>query len=117
MGYRLYIQKYNKEGTCLFYGTKLYGYIDHDDFLSFIYLVSIGKLEKDSTFYDCDYNTLFLNKKELTIFLNLYLQDLKKSDYYKAGESEKQFEKIIKEETLSDIYDDNMEDNYIISWC
>ena len=94
MGYRLNIEKitinehFDKEIKTIYYGTKLYGYVENEDLLSYLYLVSTGKCIND---YYFDYGSSIeipLNKKELTIFLNLYSMDLDNSNlgYYENKE-------------------------------
>lgn len=124
MGYRLNIYKikenektYENEFKIIYYGTKLYGYNDHEKFLSYIYLVSIGKLEYDSYFDYCEENKLILNKKELTIFINLYMEDYFKYCNWKHTKKEikEKFKKVL-EECLNDINEDNLKDYYLIYW-
>lgn len=122
MGYRLDIHKViNTEKTeNIYYGTKLYGYEDESNFLSYIYLVSIGKMDYDE-FFDYGSNQFIcLNKKEFTIFCNLYSKDLAYSDF---NTEEKQIDPDwftnqieIKKELMQDIseYDNEV---YILSWC
>ena len=61
-----------------YYGTKYFGYEADEDSLSFKYLVSIGKLEKDDIdrfYYNNDFK-IPLNFNEFLIFVNLYNLDL-----------------------------------------
>lgn len=117
MGYRLDIYKVEgNEIKTLFYGTKLYGYHDESEFLSYIYLVSIGKLEKDEMF---DYGAgqrFALNKKEFTIFCHLYNIDMNK--YYAFSNAKDIFieSDVIKNELMTSLtlYDNEI---YIIEWC
>lgn len=84
MGYRLDIfkieenEKFDKEIKNIYYGTKLFGYVEEEELLSYMYLKSVGKLNGDEYFdYSSDIS-IPLNQIELTIFLNLYNIDLKK---------------------------------------
>lgn len=81
MGFRLNIDKIeDKEIKNVYYGTKLYGYVDESFLLSFMYLTSIGKIDYDTFFnYGCGVQ-IPLNKKEFTIFANLYTIDLNKEN-------------------------------------
>ena len=72
MGYRLCIE----DGVKKFYGTKLYGYTDHKDFLSYKYLLEIGKAD-GTEFYDyCCENEVVLSAEEFKKFIALYNFDL-----------------------------------------
>ena len=129
MGYRIQIEKvtinenWDKEIKNVYYGTKLYGYVENKELISFMYLVSIGKCPED---YYFDYNSSIeipLNKKELTIFLTLYSMDLDNSKlgYYKDKKKGWFLETPeIKEELLKELPDGKLPkgyyDTYIISW-
>lgn len=116
MGYRLDIHKIeNQEIVQLYYGTKLYGYVDEEKFLSFMYLISIGKLAPDTYF---DYGTsceFALNRNEFTIFCQLYNIDMNK--YYQFKLEKDGFIQIpeIQKELSTSINDKNQ--IYIIGWC
>lgn len=72
MGYRLCVE----DGANEFYGTKLYGYTDHVDFLSYKYLVKIGKADGDEIY---DYgigNEIVLTADEFKKFIAFYNFDL-----------------------------------------
>ena len=115
MGYRLDIHKLeNGQTKNIFYGTKLFGYRDESEFLSYMYLVSIGKLEKDEFFNYGSKQNFALNKKEFTIFCYLYNIDMNK--FYKDEKDVFINTKEIQEELLDDIkeYDNEI---YIIGWC
>lgn len=72
MGYRMSVN----DGVNNFYGTKLYGYTDHTDFLSYKYLLEIGKAD-GSEFYDyCCENEVVLSAEEFKKFIALYNFDL-----------------------------------------
>lgn len=76
MGYRLGI----RDGLHEFYGTKLYGYTDHTDFLSYKYLIEIGKADGEEFYdYGCE-NEIVLNSEEFKKFVALYNFDLFFSD-------------------------------------
>ena len=57
MGYRLDIYKikenenFKKEVKSIYYGTKLFGYADKEELLSYMYLRSIGKLDGKEFFF------------------------------------------------------------------
>ena len=109
MGYRLDINKLNKgKLENVFYGTKLFGYHDESEFLSYMYLISIGKLEKNEYFDYC----FALNKKEFTIFCYLYNIDInkfyEKDVFINAEEIQKELLDNIEE------YDNEI---YVIGWC
>ena len=63
MGYRLDIHKVvnTEKIDNIYYGTKLYGYKDKSNFLSYIYLVSIGKMDYEEFF---DYGDFYCTFKE-----------------------------------------------------
>lgn len=121
MGYRLEIRKITGDGDNeiknIFYGTKLYGYEDYTDLLSAIYLYSIGKIEKDDYFNYGTNHLICLNKKEFTIFCNLYNIDMEKNQF----EDEKNNWFINQEEIQKEMYEgirygyDN--EVYLLSWC
>ena len=117
MGYRLDIHKLeNGQTKNIFYGTKLFGYRDESKFLSYMYLVSIGKLEKDEFFDYGSGQNFALNKKEFTIFCYLYNIDMNK--FYEYSDKKDIFinTEEIQKELLDDIdeYDNEI---YIIGWC
>lgn len=115
MGYRLDIHKLeNGQTKNIFYGTKLFGYRDESEFLSYMYLVSIGKLEKDEFFNYGSEQNFALNKKEFTIFCYLYNIDM--NNNFKDEKDVFINTKEIQEELLDDIkeYDNEI---YIIGWC
>lgn len=87
MGYRLDINKYDKDGneTNIYYGTKLIGYLpfEHEWKLNCIkYLVSEKLLDYDSDYlgYYCS-PTIEVNYEQLCKFINLYCYDLI-NDFY-----------------------------------
>lgn len=123
MGYRLEIKKIVETDNSelkiidIFYGTKLYGYEEENTLLSYIYLVSIGKLEHDEYFGYNSNQMICLNKKEFTIFSYLYNMDY---NNYKTP-YEKKIDDFINQESIKqELLDDIREyDNYVylISWC
>lgn len=72
MGYRLSID----DGVNKFYGTKLYGYTDHTDFLSYEYLVEIGKADGTEFYDDGIENEIVLDSEQFKKFISLYNFDL-----------------------------------------
>lgn len=118
MGYRLDINKIeNGEIKNIYYGTKLYGYEHENEFLSYMYLISIGKLEKEEYFNYSSNQNFALNRKEFTIFCYLYNIDMNK--FYEYGNGKKNIfinEEEIQKELMTDIqeYDNQI---YIIGWC
>lgn len=122
MGYRLNIDKIeNGKIKNIYYGTKLYGYCDEADLLSFIYLNSIGKVDYDQYFNYGSSIEITLDQREFTIFANLYELDLKNipTEIW-GGHYEEDFDFLsIKEiaDELLDSLDDYRDDwNYLISW-
>lgn len=80
-----YIMGYRPTFKCLdnsgleFYGTKLYGYCNELDCLSYRYLCDIGKFNHDEMYwgYGAD-NEITLNDTQFYIFASLYEEDMKK---------------------------------------
>lgn len=120
MGYRLNIYKikenenFDKEIKDIYYGTKLFGYTDPEELLSYIYLKSTGKLNGDEYFdYSSDIS-IPLNQIELTIFLNLYNIDLIRIN---KETKEKFLEQLpIKKELIKNINEFNPGITYLIEW-
>lgn len=113
MGYRLNIDKL-QEGKLnnIYYGTKLFGYEQLSNQLSYVYLLSLGKIDVD-TYFDYSNNIeIPLNLKEFIIFINLYNQDLNK--YIENKDSFINLPEIQKEISGIDIINDN--EIYVISW-
>lgn len=83
-----------------------------------MYLISIGKLEKDEFFNYGSNQQFALNKKEFTIFCYLYNIDYEKVCKKYLGQGENYFLNCeeIKNELMNDINDYDNE-IYIISWC
>ena len=84
MGYRLDINKYDKDGreTNIFYGTKLIGYTDDDyKLLCVNYLYDEGLLEpEDVVGWYCT-PTIEVSYSQLVEFINLYFFDLMHDRY------------------------------------
>ena len=116
MGYRLNIDEL-KEG-CLehvYYGTKLYGYKDESNFISFKYLLTLGKIDETTLFDYSNYFEIPLTSRELYVFLNLYNLDVNQySDYIKEKDS---FLNIPEIENILNKIKDEYYGCYIISWC
>ena len=115
MGYRLNIDELKK--GCLenvYYGTKLYGYKDESNFISFKYLLTLGKIDEDTLF---DYSSDFeipLNSRELYVFLILYNLDMNQySDYIDEKDS---FLNVIEIKNLLNKIKDEYYGCYVISW-
>lgn len=82
MGYRLDVYDAEDEKINI-YGTKLYGYLDDEEFdtlLSLHYLIRLRKIEYDERFY---YNLAYcyparirLDANQYRIFITYYIQDL-----------------------------------------
>lgn len=87
MGYRLFVDNPETNET-LFYGTKLYGYVDEEDLESLQYLFENfwkDDYPNDFTYRDvylgyCASNETLLDADEFKKFLILYMRDLYK--YY-----------------------------------
>ena len=114
MGYRLNIDKLEHGALSnIYYGSKLFGYEESSDQLSYIYLLSLGKIDVD-TYFDYSANIeIPLNLREFIIFINLYNLDLNK--YVKEKDYIINIPEIQKEVVGVDIINDNA--IYIISWC
>lgn len=116
MGYRLNIDELKK--GCLenvYYGTKLYGYKDESNFISFKYLLTLGKITEDTVFdYSSDFE-ISLNSRELYVFLILYNLDMNQySDYIDEKDS---FLNVIEIKNLLNKIKDEYYGCYVISWC
>ena len=120
MGYRLNVRKMNEEEKDkiinVYYGTKLYGYTTEEELISYMYLVSIGKLEHDEFFAYSSNQFFALNKKEFTIFCYLYNIDMEKNVFLSEKNNWFINQKEIQNELMYDIneYDNTV---YLISWC
>ena len=118
MGYRLDIGKIKEDKIePLYYGTKLYGYGDEEEFISYLYLISIGKLKGDEYFNYGSGIQFALNKKEFTIFCNLYNIDM--NNHYDYSNEKDIFinDETIQNELMTDILDYKNNEIYIIGWC
>lgn len=75
MGYRIIIE--DKDNN-FFYGTKLYGYVDHEKCLSYKYLVKIEKFTGEEFFFDCIDNEITLSADQFNKFIHLYSKEWEK---------------------------------------
>lgn len=115
MGYRLNIDVVKED--CLenvYYGTKLYGYKDKSNFISFKYLLTLGKIDEDTLFaYSSDIE-IPLTSRELYVFLYLYNLDMNNyCDYIKEKDDFLKIDEI--KELLTKIKNEYF-GCYIISW-
>lgn len=111
MGYRLGVKTIDENDNIkdIYYGTKLYGYVDEQDLLSFKYLVILNKLDEDAYFNYGASHRIFLTYDEFKLFIYLYNEDLKKyrSEYFK-NEPDNTF--------LKEFYNLDDECMYILEW-
>lgn len=75
MGYRILIEDDNNN---LFYGTKVYGYTDHEKCSSYKYLVKIGKFTGDEVFDYGISNEITLSADQFDKFIRLYAKEWEK---------------------------------------
>lgn len=72
MGYRMEI----KDGAGnYFYGTKLYGYVEHEELESYQYLVELGKFDGWEFFIDGNHYPILLNAQQFDRFIHLYAKE------------------------------------------
>ena len=79
MGYRLAIRRADNEGVADYYGTKLYGYSDDQEFFglsSVKYLKSLGLVEDYQYFGYGAENPIRLNHDQFVEFMTRYSADL-----------------------------------------
>lgn len=108
MGYRLSISKCK----CIYYSTKLFGYVENEKLKSLQYLIDIGKLDKDVQFeYGID-NCIVLYKDNMKEFIKLYNEDLNNFDVC----SDKK-DRFINSKEIQDILNNEEEYYYVLEWC